>query len=79
MPLDYEGVGAAWSMLGTKALEIFDETTLRGARCAVDRVLQARTCGKCTLPEGTFWLDKIYERLETGRGSHEDIDKLLDI
>ncbi len=27
--------------------------------------------------EGTFWLDKIYERLETGRGSHEDIDKLL--
>ena len=27
VPLDYEGVGAAGSMLGTKALEIFDETT----------------------------------------------------
>ena len=27
VPLDYEGVGAAGSMLGTKALQIFDETT----------------------------------------------------
>lgn len=27
VPLDYEGVGAVGSMLGTKALEIFDETT----------------------------------------------------
>lgn len=27
VPLDYEGVGGAGSMLGTKALEIFDETT----------------------------------------------------
>src|SRR5206468_10880817 len=27
VPLDYEGVGGVGSMLGTKALEIFDETT----------------------------------------------------
>ena len=27
VPLDYEGVSAAGSMLGTKALQIFDETT----------------------------------------------------
>ena len=27
VPLDYEGVGAAGSMLGTKALQIFDDTT----------------------------------------------------
>ncbi len=81
VPLDYEGVGAAGSMLGTKALEIFDETT-----CVVRAVrrwtefYKHESCGKCTpCREGTFWLDKIYERLETGRGSHEDIDKLLDI
>ena len=32
VPLDYESVGAAGSMLGTRALQIFDETTSRGAR-----------------------------------------------
>jgi NADH-quinone oxidoreductase subunit F len=38
------------------------------------------SCGKCTpCREGTFWLDKIYARLETGRGTREDLDKLLDI
>ena len=35
VPLDYEGVGAAGSMLGTKALQIFDETT-----CVVRAVLR---------------------------------------
>ncbi|EUA94050.1 NADH-ubiquinone oxidoreductase-F iron-sulfur binding region family protein, partial [Mycobacterium ulcerans str. Harvey] len=47
---------------------------------ALDRVLQHESCGKCTpCREGTFWLDKIYARLETGKGTREDIDKLLDI
>ena len=35
MPLDYEGVGGAGSMLGTKALQIFDNTT-----CVVRAVLR---------------------------------------
>ena len=33
VPLDYEGVGAAGSMLGTKALQSFDETTCVVRRC----------------------------------------------
>ena len=72
VPLDYEGVGAAGSMLGTKALEIFDETT-----CVVRAVrrwtefYKHESCGKCTpCREGTFWLDQIYERLETGSKSN---------
>ena len=36
VPLDYEGVAAAGSMLGTKALQIFDETT-----CVVRAVRRA--------------------------------------
>jgi NADH-quinone oxidoreductase subunit F len=74
-------VGAAGSMLGTKALEIFDETT-----CVVRAVwrwtefYKHESCGKCTpCREGTFWLDQIYERLENGHGTPEDLDKLLDI
>ncbi|WP_084038653.1 NADH-quinone oxidoreductase subunit NuoF [Demequina sp. NBRC 110053] len=79
-PLDYESVGAAGSMLGTRALQIFDETT-----CVVRAVsrwtefYKHESCGKCTpCREGTFWLDQILERLEHGHGTEADIQQLLD-
>jgi NADH-quinone oxidoreductase subunit F len=80
-PLDYEGVAAAGSMLGTKALQIFDETT-----CVVRAVLRwtefykHESCGKCTpCREGTWWLVQILRDLENGSGSEEDLAKLLDL
>ena len=81
VPLDFESVGAAGSMLGTRALQIFDETT-----CVVRAVLrwtefyQHESCGKCTpCREGTFWMVRVLERLERGEGTEEDLEKLLDI
>jgi NADH-quinone oxidoreductase subunit F len=80
VPLDYEAVGAAGSMLGTKALQIFDETT-----CVVRATLRwtefykHESCGKCTpCREGTWWLVQVLQRLEKGQGSPEDLDLLLD-
>jgi NADH-quinone oxidoreductase subunit F len=81
VPLDYENMAKVGSMLGTKALQIFDETT-----CVVRAVRRwtefyaHESCGKCTpCREGTYWLAQIYERLETGHGTDADLDKLLDI
>jgi NADH-quinone oxidoreductase subunit F len=81
VPLDYEGVGAAGSMLGTKALQIFDETT-----CVVRAVLRwtefyaHESCGKCTpCREGTYWLVQILRRLDGGTGTEADLTTLLDI
>lgn len=81
VPLDYEGVGAAGSMLGTKALQIFDDTT-----CIMRAVLRwtefyaHESCGKCTpCREGTYWLVQILRRLEGGTGTEADLTKLLDI
>jgi NADH-quinone oxidoreductase subunit F len=81
VPLDYEGVGAAGSMLGTKALQIFDETT-----CVVRAVLRwtefykHESCGKCTpCREGTWWLVQVLKNIETGKGTETDLDKLLDL
>jgi NADH-quinone oxidoreductase subunit F len=81
VPLSYEGIAGAGSMLGTKALQIFDETT-----CVVRAVLRwtefyaHESCGKCTpCREGTFWMKQIMARLEHGQGSQDDIDRLLDI
>jgi NADH-quinone oxidoreductase subunit F len=80
-PLDYEGVAAAGSMLGTKALQIFDETT-----CVVRAVLRwtefykHESCGKCTpCREGTWWLVQILRDLESGVGTEADLEKLLDL
>ena len=80
MPLDFEAVGAAGSMLGTRAIQIFDETT-----CVVRAVLRwtefykHESCGKCTpCREGTWWLVQTLGRLEKGNGTPEDLDTLLD-
>ncbi|SHT92585.1 NADH-quinone oxidoreductase subunit F [Mycobacteroides abscessus subsp. abscessus] len=81
IPLDYEGMAGVGSMLGTKALQIFDETT-----CVVRAVRRwtqfyaHESCGKCTpCREGTYWLAQIYARLENGQAQAADLDKLLDI
>lgn len=81
IPLDYDSVGAAGSMLGTRALQVFDETT------SVVRVIarwtefyQHESCGKCTpCREGTYWLKQVMLRLEAGEGHPGDVDLLLDI
>ena len=81
VPLDFESVGAAGSMLGTRALQIFDETVsvVRAVSRWTDFYAH-ESCGKCTpCREGTFWLQQIMARLEYGRGTQDDIDKLLDI
>jgi NADH-quinone oxidoreductase subunit F len=81
VPLDFESVGAAGSMLGTRALQIFDETT-----CVVRAVLRwsefyaHESCGKCTpCREGTYWYKQMLKRLEAGQGGEEDLDTLLDL
>jgi NADH-quinone oxidoreductase subunit F len=81
VPLDYEGVGSVGSMLGTKALQIFDDSV-----CVVRSVLRwtefykHESCGKCTpCREGTWWLVQILERLEHGNGTEEDLVTLLDL
>jgi len=80
VPLDYEAVGAAGSMLGTRALQIFDDTT-----CVVRAVLRwtefykHESCGKCTpCREGTWWLVQTLARLEKGQGTEADLELLLD-
>jgi NADH-quinone oxidoreductase subunit F len=81
VPLDFESVAAAGSMLATRALQIFDDTVsvVRAVSRWTDFYAH-ESCGKCTpCREGTFWLKQIMERLEHGQGTQDDIDKLLDI
>ncbi|MDA2963046.1 MAG: NADH-quinone oxidoreductase subunit NuoF [Actinomycetota bacterium] len=81
IPLDYEGVAEAGSMLGTKALQIFDETTsIIRAVLRWTEFYKHESCGKCTpCREGTWWLVQILRDLDAGVGTEEDLNKLLDI
>jgi NADH-quinone oxidoreductase subunit F len=85
VPLSFEGIAGVKSMLGTRALQIFDDST-----CVLRAVLRwtefyaHESCGKCTpCREGTYWLVQILRRLELGQGTREEVDedleKLLDI
>src|SRR5690625_2324867 len=81
VPLDYDSVGAAGSMLGTRSLMVFDETVsvVRAVTRWTD-FYQHESCGKCTpCREGTFWMKQVMHRIEQGKALPTDIDLLLDV
>ncbi|MBM9466246.1 NADH-quinone oxidoreductase subunit NuoF [Nakamurella leprariae] len=78
VPLSFDDVAAAGSMLGTTALMCFNETV--SVPWAVWKWLEFykhESCGKCTpCREGTGWLVQILHRIVTGDGTAEDLDTL---
>jgi NADH-quinone oxidoreductase subunit F len=81
VPLDYEGMGSVGSMLGTKALQVFDETTsvVRTTLRWVE-FYKHESCGKCTpCREGNWWLVQLLKKFEAGTAVEGDVEKLLDI
>ncbi|MDR2113929.1 MAG: NADH-quinone oxidoreductase subunit NuoF [Bifidobacteriaceae bacterium] len=81
VPLDYDSVAQAGSMLGTRALQVFDDTVC--VVWAVSRWMDFyahESCGKCTpCREGTFWLRAVLRRIEAGQGKPEDMQILEEI
>jgi NADH-quinone oxidoreductase subunit F len=80
VPLDFEGVQEAGSLLGTAALMIMDETVdmLRVVR-RLTQFYAHESCGKCTpCREGTTWMVQILSRMERGQGDASDVDTLVD-
>ena len=76
LPMDYDAVAKAGSMMGSGGMVVMDEDT-----CMVDmarRIMHFyahESCGWC-IPcrEGTTWLRKMLERFHAGLGRSEDID-----
>jgi len=79
--LSYEGVVEAGSMLGCASVMVMDDSTniVKQVRRTVD-FFAHESCGQCTpCREGTTWLARILKRIETGRGTEEDLETLLDL
>ena len=80
-PMDFEGVQAAGSLLGTAAMIIMSDQVCMVRACLNFMQFYAHeSCGKCTpCREGTDWMRKILTRLELGQGRQDDMKTLQDI
>ncbi|MEQ1885318.1 MAG: NADH-quinone oxidoreductase subunit NuoF [Bryobacteraceae bacterium] len=75
IPMDYDSLAKAGSMLGAGGMVVLDEDTdMVGFALRVMRFYQHESCGWC-IPcrEGTTWLRKILQRFYDGHGRKEDI------
>ena len=79
IPMTYEDMAAAGTMLGTGTPMIFDSTV--SVVKAVTRWLEFykhESCGKCTpCREGTYWITGVLEKFEHGHGSEAEVDTLV--
>ena len=79
--LDYEGLVAGGSMVGSGGFIVMDETVdVMESTKNLTEFYKHESCGWCTpCREGTDWLVKIFNRISQGDGRPEDAQLLLDI
>ncbi len=81
LPLDFESVAEAGSLLGTGAVMVLDEgdCMVEAARRLVEFYAH-ESCGKCTpCREGTWWASRMLGRVEAGYGREEDLPLLREV
>ncbi len=80
IPLDFEGVAGAGSLLGTTATQIFsDQDCPVYATWRWLEFYHHESCGKCTpCREGNYWMVRTYRRILSGQGTYADLDTLQD-
>jgi NADH-quinone oxidoreductase subunit F len=80
-PMDFDGLKALGSGLGTAAIIVMDKSTdIVRAIARISYFYKHESCGQCTpCREGTGWMWRIMERLRDGDGSPALIDKLYDV
>ena len=81
LPIDYESLDIAGSIMGSGGMIVMDENT-----CMVDvakyftNFLQEESCGKCsTCREGTQRMYEILNNITEGKGKPEDIQTLKEL
>lgn len=81
LPIDYEKLTEAGSMMGSGGMIVMDEET-----CMVDvakyflKFLQEESCGKCVpCREGVLRMGEILENITNGEGKPEDIELLEEL
>ena len=79
--MDYEGLVAAGSMVGSGGFIVMDDTVdvFESTKNLIE-FYKHESCGWCTpCREGTDWLVKVFKRIASGEGRPEDAQLILDI
>lgn len=81
IPLSFEGVRKAGSMLGTGCVTVIEEPTCMVALAArIASFYAHESCGQCTpCREGCAWIATTLKRLEAGHGEPGDVDLVLSL
>ena len=80
-PMDFDGLKAVGSGLGTAAVIVMDKSTdIVRAISRLSYFYKHESCGQCTpCREGTGWMWRMMERLRVGDGEIGDIDMLQQV
>jgi NADH-quinone oxidoreductase subunit F len=79
LPMDFDSLAGAGSMLGSAAVIVIDEETpMLDVLKAVTKFYSHESCGQCTPCRiGTSWIHKIVTRLAVGEKQKDDIDTII--
>ncbi len=79
LPMDFDSLAKAGSMLGSAAVIVMDEDTcLVRSTLRLARFFEHESCGQCTpCREGTHWAAMVLERIEAGSASAAEAELLL--
>jgi NADH-quinone oxidoreductase subunit F len=80
-PMDFDGLKALGSGLGTAAVIVMDKSTdIVRAISRISYFYKHESCGQCTpCREGTGWMWRVMEKLRTGDAHTSTIDQLYDV
>jgi NADH-quinone oxidoreductase subunit F len=79
IPMDFDSLVDAESMLGSAAIIVIDTgTSMLDVLKAVTKFYSHESCGQCTPCRiGTSWINKIVKRIAEGKGSKKDFDEIV--
>ena len=79
--LTYEDMAKIGTILGSASVIVMDETVdIAWVAAKVTKFFKHESCGKCTpCREGTYWLDKVLDRIMRGEGQPSDVDLINNI
>ncbi len=80
-PMSYEDTPKIDTIIGSASIIVMDESVdMTWVASKVTKFFEHESCGKCTpCREGTYWLDKVIDRIMDGRGTEEDVKRIADV
>jgi NADH-quinone oxidoreductase subunit F len=81
LAMDWESVAEVGAQLGSASLIVLDDTTdMVWVAEKTTRFFEHESCGKCSpCREGTYWLTKLYGRVQRGEASADEVSLIEDV